>query len=239
MNENYRESHVGEGKGRSYNEQFTENKYRSVLWNLERQFLDDILTRFFTNTQIKHLDFACGTGRIISHIENRTEESIGVDVSPAMIEVAREKVRLSEIILADITTTDIFPSKTFNLITAFRFFPNAEEELRNEAMSAIVKLLDTNGYVVFNNHKNLFSTRNRLARIVGRGRTNDPTLDDVYKFVNNHGMQIKHIYHTGVMPSSEKKLILPKPILLPVERVLSKIPTLRHFGENLVFVCSR
>ena len=239
MNTGYRNSHLAEGYGRSYSRCFEDNPYRSLLWDAEKGFLDDLLGRFFPAAAPRHLDFACGTGRILAYLEGRTARSVGVDLSPTMIEVAREAAVKAEIIQADITVDDVLADSEFDLVTAFRFFPNAEEALRDQAMEAILKHLAPGGLLVFNNHKNLRSTRNRLARLVGRGRTVDPTLGSISEFVGRHGLTIRRIYHVGVLPSSERGLVLPRAILASVEGILSRIPSLRGCAENQVFVCSR
>ena len=65
----YRNSHQNEGKGESYHKSFKELPYRSLIWHIEKNYLTKILSKFFIKeTQINHLDFACGTGRIIAHL---------------------------------------------------------------------------------------------------------------------------------------------------------------------------
>ena len=73
-----------------------------------------------------------------------------------MLEEAQRKLKRTEIIQADITKEDIFAGREFNLITAFRFFLNAEENLRKDALNTITSLLSEDGYFVFNNHRNIY-----------------------------------------------------------------------------------
>ena len=73
----------------------------------------------------------------MSYLEDRTKSAVGVDLSPSMLEVARKNKRSAEIIEADLTRSDVLGDRKFNLITAFRFFPNAEAELRSEAMQVL------------------------------------------------------------------------------------------------------
>ena len=81
-------------------------------------------------TPLVHLDFACGTGRILEYFAGRVDSSTGVDVSDSMMEVAGRWPPKAELIEADLTQNDVLGDRRFNLITAFRFFPNAEPELR-------------------------------------------------------------------------------------------------------------
>ncbi len=49
---------------------------------------------------------------------------------------------------ADLTQNDILENRQFDLITTFRFFPNAESELRDQVMKKLVKHLDVNGLII-------------------------------------------------------------------------------------------
>lgn len=233
----YRDSHLAPGKGDSYNRQFYENPHRSMIWRLEKDILNQFVQQFYKARKIRHLDFACGTGRILEFLENRTIESVGVDLSPSMLDVARRKSERSEIIEADITRTDVLGDRKFNLITAFRFFPNAQPELRLEAMRTLIGHLDDDGYIVFNNHKNLSSLRNRLARMFNRGRTSDMDMAAVKSFIETAGLEIEKIYHIGIIPSTEDRLLLPRHLHYSLEKVLSSSAIVRNFAQNHIFVC--
>jgi len=233
----YRESHLSPEKGEAYHRQFEVNPHRSMVWELEKRILDRILLEFLDNCEIRHFDFACGTGRILAHYEKRVHESVGIDLSSSMLETARRNVEHSKLIKADITREDVLDSQKFNLITAFRFFPNAQPKLRSEAMQALVRHLNKDGYLVFNNHRNLSSLRCRIARLCGRGGREGMAMEEVQDLVLKHGMEIVRVYHLCVLPASERRMLLPCLILRPMERVLSHCRLLRNLGENLIFVC--
>ena len=235
----YRESHLQTGKGKSYHAAFVDKPYRKMVWQLEKGILDDILTTFYKESEVHHFDFACGTGRILSYLENRTKNTVGVDLSPSMLEVARRNSRTAEIIEADLTGSDVLGDRKFNLITAFRFFPNAETELRTEVMQVLSRHLDDDGYLVFNNHKNTGSTRNRLARLCGRRGYRGMSTAEVKALLAENDLEIVRIYHLCVFPASEKCMLLPPLILRYIEGILARIPVLCNFGGNLVFVCKR
>ena len=241
----YRESHLRKGKGYSYHKAFSDDPYRNMVWQFEKNNLDSIIATFYGNVEIHHLDFACGTGRILSYLENRTKSAIGVDISSEMLDVARKNNRNAEIIEADLTRKDVLGDRKFNLITAFRFFPNAEESLRMEAMQTISRHLTNDGYLVFNNHKNTGSTRNRLARFLGRlGYKGLPyyrgmSIPELKALLLVNHLEIVKIYSFCVFPASEKHKLLPMFLLRAVESALSKFYPLRNFGENLIIVCKR
>ncbi len=237
MPDDYRYSHMSPGKGESYHRQFSENSYRSVVWELEKCVLDQILQEFLPGRDIRHLDFACGTGRIIAHFEDRAGVSVGIDLSPTMLAMAQRHVKRSQLIEADITRHDVLGGRMFDLITAFRFFPNAQPELRNEALQALDRHLAEDGCLVFNNHRNLSSLRNRLARVCRRGGHEGMAMTEVEKLVLSGGLQIVRTYHLCVLPASEERPLLPQRVLRPIESMLSCCPLLRSLGDNLIYVC--
>lgn len=239
MSTDYRRSHILPNKGRLYHAGFTDNPYRNMIWQFEKRILDNITKTLFADGIIQHLDFACGTGRVLSYLMGRASTSVGVDLSPSMLEVARKNSRTAEIIEADLTRSDVLGDRKFNLITAFRFFPNAEANLRTEAMQVLSRHLDDNGYLVFNNHKNTGSTRNRLARLFGCRGYKGMSIVDVKKLLAKTGLEIVKTYHLCVFPASENHGLLPLFLLRPLDALLSKCRFFKGLGENLIFVCRR
>jgi len=210
-----------------------------MVWQFEKGILDHILTVFYRNSEIHHFDFACGTGRILSYLEDRTTSSVGVDLSPSMLDVARRNNRTAEIIEADLSRNDVLGDRKFNLITAFRFFPNAQKDLRMEVMQVLAKHLDDNGYLVFNNHKNTGSIRIRLARLCGHRGYKGMTINDVKALLVKNRLEIVKIYPLCIFPASEKYKLLPLFMVRPIESFLSKCRPFRNYGENLIFKCKR
>ena len=239
MKSGYRESHLHPDKGNSYHATFSDNPYRSMVWRFEKQILDRILVDFYSNYEIQHFDFACGTGRILSYLEDRVKSSIGVDLSPSMLEVARKTIRNAQVIEADLTRNDVLGDRKYNLITAFRFFPNAEADLRMKAMKVLTKHLDNKGYIVFNNHRNTGSTRGRLARLFGQHGYKGMNIDEVRVLLVENHLEIVEIYPLCIFPASENHLLLPLLLLNFLETFLSKCRLFRNFGENLIFVCRK
>lgn len=232
----YRDSHLAPDKGESYHKMFSDNQYRQMVWRFEKLILDRIQASYFAGREICHLDFACGTGRILSHFKDRAAESVGVDVSPSMLEVARRNHNC-EIYQLDLTKKDLPGNRRFNLITAFRFFANAEPELRHEAMLAIIKHLDRDGLVVFNNHRNTGCLRYRLGRLFGRSGYEGMSNSEVRTLVMQHGLEIVEIHHLCVFPASEARMLIPVVLLQAMEALLARFPLFRGLAENQVFVC--
>ena len=226
MHTNYRESHVG--KGREYHDKFVRGPYRSVIWDLEQAALLAILARYqgAASGPVQLLDFACGTGRILQLFESRVETAVGVDVSKSMLEVAESHLSRSELLNVDLTHVPALSGRRFELITAFRFFPNAEPALRDDVMRELVGLLADNGIVVFNNHLRCTGSRMRLRRFLRRafGRGNDRDLHcmsdaDVDSLAKRFGLSIVEVHSLAVLPVlKEKRPLIPKMLIRWIEQ---------------------
>lgn len=160
MTDSYRRRFEGASDAAAYDrEQYSVSGYPALLWDVERRLLTDVIGGLRqTHARISYLDFACGTGRVLSFIENMVDDSTGVEISEAMLALAGEKVRRSTLIHSDITSDDSLLENRYDLITCFRFILNAEPQLREEALSRLVACLrDSTSRIVFNNHAHLWS----------------------------------------------------------------------------------
>jgi len=239
----YRDSHTGPDKGKSYQKVFTEMKYERYIWSLEKKILNEIIKKYLVNKkQIRYLDFACGTGRIINFLEENMFESIGVDVSESMLNIALETVKKSKIIKADITKKNIFNDNYFDFITAFRFFLNAQQELREDALNVISNILKEDGYFVFNIHLNKTSIYFRVAclycKIKGLdSEINAVSVKEVNQLIEKTGLQIISTYHYGLIPIFNEDTKIPIWLIAPFEKIISRIPYFKTLSCYLIFVC--
>jgi len=239
MERDYRASHTKPGYGESYDKTFRDLPFRAVLWRMEQRFLLRILKCFYAGRDVAHLDFACGTGRIAAFLADRVSLSVGVDLSDSMLEIASHEAPATELINADITRDDALGERKFNLITAFRFFPNAQPELRTEAMSALLEHLTDDGLIVFNNHRNVSSLRYRLVRMIKRSGKVGMSQDEVRAMVESAGLVIDNTYHVGVLPLADTHRNTPRFIINAFERPASACPIFRRLSQDLIFVCRR
>lgn len=235
---NYRQSHID--RGEDYDQTFFESGHRALIWEYEKIFLDRVVKLFPNSQGIRHLDFACGTGRIVAFLESKVENSIGVDISPTMLEVARKRVTNSHLICADITQSDVLKNTWFNLITAFRFFPNAEPDLRLAAMSHLVERLAPSGRIVFNNHLNKSSVIFYLLRLFNKPFASEGVENsEMFDLIQKSGLEIEKIFHVGISPAIDNVNILPMWIIRLIENVASQNLFLHKLSQNTVFVCRR
>jgi SAM-dependent methyltransferase len=230
------------GRGHDYDETFSPevNPYRAMLWRLEQRVLDAILRRHLVPGNITHLDFACGTGRILGHFSEHVASATGIDVSSSMMAVARKAAPRAELIEADLTQQDVLGERRFDLITAFRFFPNAEPELRRTVFGVLARHLAPHGVLVFNNHKNRNSLRRRISRLLGREVARGTmTHADAEALVAQSGLRILEVVPLASLPLSDRRLLLPVPMVESLERRLSGHPKLAGIAQDLIYVCGR
>ncbi len=234
----YRLSHTAHGRGLSYDDHFRTMRWRRYVWHREQGVLDYVLEKYFLNKSIRHLDFACGTGRILKYLVGRTETSTGIDVSESMLEVAREKVPSAQIIKGDLTKNDILRDSLFNLITAFRFFVNAQPNLRAEVIKYLVQHLTQDGLLVFNNHQNHTSIRYQIARLRGR-QWRTMTNREVRQLVSSAGLVIAKVFPIGVLPAVDGYMLVPSSIHQVVDRMLNTCRLGEILAQNVIFICRK
>lgn len=106
------------------------------------QFMDDFDVPFFKKLAKQYgspiLELACGTGRICLMLAEEGHEIVGVDLSPEMLAIAREKLqRLPEAVQSRVSfhrgdITDITLDKKFAMIiipSAFKYLLTTDDQL--------------------------------------------------------------------------------------------------------------
>jgi len=242
----YRLSHIAPEKGMTYIESFEKLPYRKMVWKWEQETLSEIVDECFGNQSVhRYLDFACGTGRILGHLEDKVDEAIGVDLSESMIDVAQQNTKRSKFYLVDLTREEVFTSETFNLITAFRFFLNAQWDLKEEAMTHLANLLSaSNGYLVFNVHANAGSLQDILWRIEAKIRRvpnkhKSLSQGEVQRLTEHADLQIVRMYHFGVIPIRKESDRIPYPLIYPIEKFFSHLRFVQRYSRYIIYICKR
>jgi len=234
----YRLSHLS--KGEDYDYDLSIGDFNTFMADHEKQILLSIVPKLFPKKVPRYLDFACGTGRITQLLENLTDTSYGVDVSQKMLGQARRKCSRTNFILGDATrkTLDINP---VNLVTAFRFLGNAQDELRLGALNAINHLLFEGGYLIINNHRNPWSLRNIFHRIRRDIVTEDLHYIKLRRLLNKSGFRIvgtkgigfwlyrDKLYQANILNSSFARCL----------EIVCKIPILPPFCPDLIIVAQK
>ena len=192
--DDYRNSHLE--KGTDYDSDLAQGYFNSYMTEREHIVLDRIITHKFPNGIPRYLDFACGTGRITAHLASNSAESYGIDVSENMQVVARKKCPKTRFILQDITSEPL-KIDPVDLVTAFRFFGNAQDELREHVLEELSCIVKPGGYLVFNNHRNPWSIHNILLQLCGNIVDVDLSYKKISKLLKQAGFSIERTYGIG------------------------------------------
>ena len=233
---NYTESH--QGRGVDYDESFEELPLRSLMWRLEQTVLAELLAGLGAHSV---LDFACGTGRITDLLASELPSArvVGVDVAESMLAVARERVPGATFVRSDgRDLRGVAGDGTIDLVTAFRFFPNADPGLRVSAADAIAAAVRPGGHVLINNHRNFWSPSYLARRLrsssPAEGARNaemvDPFLARGFTVVGRRSL--------GVLPQSDERLyLLPDGLAPAVEGFNQRRLSHRHtLGTNTIWL---
>ena len=139
--------------------EYGENSAGASLWEIEKELIKKIVMDFRRKmSRLKYLDFACGTGRITCFMRPLVDEATGIDVSPEMLRIADSKSDGIEWICKDITAEQDIVEGKYDVITAFRFMSNAENDLRLAVLRALgERLRDGNSLLLVNTHTNPYS----------------------------------------------------------------------------------
>ena len=232
--------HLDPDKGHQYDERYATDRWLGYVSEREAEVLGQLRHTLFGERPVRVLDFACGTGRILATLEQHAAAAIGVDVSESMLAEARRKLKRSQLLRANLIEEPVLAGERFDLITAFRFFVNAEPALRADALRALRPLLAPDGYLVFNDHHNPRSIRwayTRLATAIRhrRAEVNYLPVRDCIRLAEAGGFEVVSIHSVGL-------LHLPQRVALPglcrlCDRIAGHFRPLSAVSECPIFVC--
>ena len=235
----YRFSHTGETKARSYHTKFTANRWRSLIWTFEQTIITSIVTKYFPQGHYRHLDFACGTGRITTLLAKSATSSIGIDISDDMLQIAKRENAGPTYICADITKNSVEFDNCFDLITAFRFFPNSQTALRNEALHQLSTLICAGGILILNNHKNSTSLVYQASRVLKGKRHHAMKHNEVRDLADSHGFTLKERLGIGYLPCADRFCWLPTTIAQPIEKLAQSARLPPYLASNNIYVMQK
>jgi SAM-dependent methyltransferase len=235
----YRLSH--KAKGADYDRGIAEDPFSQYMAQCEMYLLRRLAQKHFGGRIPRYLDFACGTGRITSLMENIANCVYALDVSSSMVEVARTKCHRTTFLIGDLTQEPLEFGEV-DLITAFRFFGNAQQDLREKALVALREKLTSKGYLVFNNHRNPKALKNRLFEM-GGGRANmDLDVNKIKRLMHCTGFKIGRIYGIGAWVvrnrAAENRSLLNSTLARCLEHI-SLIPGVARFCPDMIVVARR
>lgn len=238
---NYSESFQNRESAKFYEEVvYGPGSYDQFIWELQSTRLASIFDELSRSHRgLTHLDFACGTGRIISFLENFTKESTGIDISESMLSIAKKKVTKAKLLVRDISNNQDIDAATYSVITTFRFFLNAEPPLRKTVMAFLSERLDgSEGRLIFDIQGNKHSLRHLAIkwRTKKGERGNEMSYNEVRQLVEDSGLEIESWHGFGVVPAFLHRSLLGS-LMRIIDRMFTKLPFMKLVSYDLLFVC--
>jgi SAM-dependent methyltransferase len=232
----YRYSHIAPNRGAEYDLLYQRDPWLNYAWRQGQATLMKILARYCQHRPVKLLDFACGTGRIISFLEDKLDEALGVDVSESMLAVAAGKVKRARLLQVDLLENNLLEGQKFNLITAFRFFGNA---LRDAALRVITGLLSEGGCLVLNDHINrrsMFHAYYRLKSMVTKRRCQRTySIRECREMLLRWHLKILRVYSVGLLHIPRYRL--PQRLYHRADDLGCRWSWLSSCSESPILVC--
>lgn len=222
--------------------------YSSCIWRLQLPILHQIISDFRrgrAGRPMRLLDFACGTGRVISGLEPLVDEATGIDISPNMVGVARGKCRSAQLHVGDILTQPDLLAGPYDVVTAFRFLLNVEPDLRRRALERLRSMFrEPDGLLLVNVHGNSRSLRHpaivwhrwrERARPTG-AMLNEMSPGESAKLLQECGFQIVTRYGFGMLPPTFYRTPLQK-LVAVADRSLAGENGWSAFAIDMLYVC--
>jgi SAM-dependent methyltransferase len=246
MPSSYRDWFVNDKEANNYdNVVYNDGSVSNLIWQLEKTILVEIVKKIKQKTgRVDCLDFACGTGRIISFLEDKVDSATGIEISRTMLSMAAKRVRRATLLCKDITTNMNDIEGHYDLITAFRFLLNAEPDLKLAAIRELAKRLKgPESRLVINVHGNPFSYKAILipynwsrAVLKGNELRGYMTKRQAVSVITAAGLVVEQIIGMGFISGRILKLF-PWSMALSIERRLVGVPFFQAFAVNQLFVC--
>lgn len=236
----YRASHVRPGCGADYVSIYEKGYYAGLWRDVERPLVNSILARFGGPSR-SCLDFACGTGRLTEVAALHFGDVVGVDVSSAMLTAAKVPSNVT-LLNRDITTDAL--GREFDVALAFRFFLNADEQLRHEVLAALNAHLKVGGMLVANIHMSASSPMGfaygLLDWLAGKEAHRRVSKRELVKWVSAHGFEVVEVVSYGFLPRPGPLFSsLAERLVLPVEKAAKYLRVSTSLAQSFLVIAKR
>lgn len=235
----YRHSHLDPATADRYDRDLWDpTSARGLEWVLEQGVLSEWLDQ--RPPARLAIDFACGTGRVLQFLAARTPEVIGVDISAAMLEVARGHCPGARLVEGDVTRDPGLVTETADVVTAFRFLLNAEPPLRSAALDWMRDRLAPGGALIVNFHLNPRSARGRYLRLRGAPDVNLVGVTQACHLLAAHGLAVRRVRGYSYLPYRRdgSRLLLPR-LRHGIEARLARTEALPKWGSAFLLLAER
>jgi SAM-dependent methyltransferase len=228
--------------------EYAAGSYSTRIWQLQRPVLEKLLANF-RGTQSGPtllLDFACGTGRVLSWVEQFADTADGIDISEQMVAVARAKCSRARLQVGDVLANPELLGKNYDVITCFRLLLNLEPEMRARILRELRKLIrEPDGLLLVNVHGNLRSLRHP-AILWRRWREqtaksdimlNEMSPTETDKLLWENGFRVMRKIGFGILPPGFYKTPL-RNAAFAADKFLAGENAWTNWSVDILFVCS-
>ena len=222
--------------------------YSARIWQWQRPVLENLVKDFCAAQAgpVRLLDFACGTGRVLSALEPFVTAADGVDISENMVAVARGKCTKARLHVGDVLTEPDLLQPGYDLVSCFRFVLNAEPELRGKILRRLRQVLRApGGRLLVNLHGNSRSLRHpaivwRRGRERGRQPSetmlNEMSLKSLKTLLAESGFAIVRQFGCGMLPPTLYRTPLRR-AAFAVDRALAGEHFWSHSSVDILLLC--
>lgn len=212
----YRTSHASGDAAAEYRRTYSQGYYAAQWQRLERPLIEKLFQELSNQGSRRMLDLACGQGRITLLGAKYFDEVVGLDYSEAMLAIAREQLEADpalananlNFIQGDIGNFTL--PEPADVITAFRFFLNAEDSLRRDGLRCIRRNLAPQGTLIASVQVSgssplamIFGVTNAFWRVAGgtpnRVR-NSLSLSAFRRLLDEEGFEINQVSRYSLLP---------------------------------------
>jgi len=223
--------------------------YAASVWRWQAPLVKRLLEEIEQEDPAgRHLDFACGTGRITRLTEEIFSEVDALDISPAMVGLARAACPRARFSVGNILENPNLCPGPYASITAFRLLLNLDPPLRLPILAGLRQRLKPGGMLLINLHGNRQSLR-QPAILWKRWRQrndsaqsglmlNDMSRKEVERCLEASGFLVERVYGTGLLPPTVYRWPL-RSLWNRIDCWLSEIRFLERFCIDLIFVCRK
>jgi ubiquinone/menaquinone biosynthesis C-methylase UbiE len=251
----YRDCHTSDEAVGAYRDVYAGGYYAAQWRLLEQPLLRQLFNEQRERGANRMLDIACGQGRITLLGAEYFPTVLGVDYSPQMLARAKESQhdnptgRDTDLQFQVGDVRSFTADEKFDVVTAFRFFLNAEDDLRIEGLRCVVRNLAPSGVFITNVH---VAASSPLACFYGAAKAARRVLKKPFSSVRNsislgnfermlaaEGLRIDRVYRYSLLPRVGSLTDrLAERHIGKIDRIGRFVPGLNRLSQAFI-VCAR
>jgi ubiquinone/menaquinone biosynthesis C-methylase UbiE len=252
---NYRECHLRDDDAQAYHDVYAAGYYAAQWRQLEQPWLAALFEELRAGGSRTMLDMACGQGRISLLGAKHFDRVLGIDFSSQML-VRAEQAADADPTLAnadlrfEVGDVGSFSAEApYDVVTAFRFFLNAEDELRIDGLRCARRNLSPSGTFIASVQCSgtsplawFYSASGTARRLSGKPISsvrNALSLSALKKMLAAEGFQVYRVHRYSLLPRIGRLTeSLAEKHLARIERLGKIVPGLSLLSQAYI-VCAR